>query len=254
MRVEAMAWGCARSLFQAAQAASMIALKVSNTRLESQVWPRSCHTASTGFSSGAREGRTMSVMSSDRRDCRSYGWPARSRGRTACAPRATALGNETLQVDPAPAHDTMHGPIGPVSTGRASSACWSGDRRGGLCRSTSAPQSVRVALVEAVNSITQRLPVHAADLHCFGPAHPVQDGRQRQQASAPACILRSRGKSTEFTRREIRPHAHRCWHGANAPRTMKSARRTSRKAREARSEAAGTRRCANMMCLSCGLP
>ena len=49
-------WGWARSLRQASRASSTTALQVSNTRLESRFWRRSCQTFSTGFRSGAREG------------------------------------------------------------------------------------------------------------------------------------------------------------------------------------------------------
>src|SRR5580692_4424609 len=50
------------SFRQAAHAASTIASWFSKTVFESQFWRRYCQTFSTGFSSGAREGRKIGVM------------------------------------------------------------------------------------------------------------------------------------------------------------------------------------------------
>ncbi len=89
--MDVMVAGCARRFCQASQAASTTASEVSKTRAESQVWRRYCQMFSTGFSSGARDGRKTSV--------RFFGmirWavvcqPALSSSRTACAPLATVL-------------------------------------------------------------------------------------------------------------------------------------------------------------------
>src|SRR5215216_6279448 len=60
--MEVMVLGFARRLRQASQAASTMASWLSKTRFESQFWRRYCQMFSTGLSSGAREGRKMSVM------------------------------------------------------------------------------------------------------------------------------------------------------------------------------------------------
>jgi hypothetical protein len=91
---------------------------------------------------------------------------------------AEALGDEALQVDPAPAHDAMHGPIradlddlgqfGPLLDGQA----------GRMALGPGVLQPVRATLVEAVDPVAQGLAVHAADARRLGPAHPVEDGRE----------------------------------------------------------------------------
>ena len=52
----------AMSLFQASQAASIMASKSSKTRFESQLARRYCQICSTGFNSGDREGSRIRVM------------------------------------------------------------------------------------------------------------------------------------------------------------------------------------------------
>jgi hypothetical protein len=140
-----------------------------------------------------------------------------------------ALGDEALQVDPPPAHDAMHGLIrtGLDELGQVSLL------RGGQARRMAlgpgVPQPIRAALVEAVDPVAQGLPVHAADPCRVRPAHPIEDGSQRQQASALVGILCRGRKAAKLSGREVRPHTHRRWHGASPPRTMESAQRSSRK-------------------------
>jgi hypothetical protein len=57
-----MVSGVAMSFIRASHAASIMASQTSKTRLESQCERRYCQTFSTGFSSGAREGRRIGVM------------------------------------------------------------------------------------------------------------------------------------------------------------------------------------------------
>ena len=140
-----------------------------------------------------------------------------------------ALGDEMLQVDPAPAHDTMRGPIrtGLDQAGQFRLLVWRQAPRVAL--GPGVLQPVGTAFVEAVDPVAQGLPVHAADPCRVRPVHPLQDRRQRQQPSALVGVLRCYRKPTKLTGREVRPHAHRGWHGAYPPRTMESAQRSPRK-------------------------
>src|SRR6516164_7246531 len=62
---------------------------VSKTVFESQFWRRYCQTFSTGFSSGARDGRKIGVMLSGTLSLLVMCHPALSRSSTAWAPSAT---------------------------------------------------------------------------------------------------------------------------------------------------------------------
>src|ERR1700735_2650952 len=84
--MEVVVSGAAMSFRQASHAASMMASTFSKTRLESQFWRRYCQIFSTGFSSGAREGRKIGVMFSGTSSLPVVCHPARSSTRTACAP------------------------------------------------------------------------------------------------------------------------------------------------------------------------
>src|SRR5687768_4021870 len=152
-----------------------------------------------------------------------------------------ALGDEALQVDPPPAHDAMHGPIRTGLDELGQLGLLRGRQARRMALGPGVPQPVRAALVEAVNPVTQGLAVHAADARRICPTYPVQDRREGQKASALTGVLRGRGQSPEFTGRVVRSHAHRGWHGANPPRTMKSAQRVSRKTRESQAQAIGIR-------------
>ncbi|EGG78638.1 hypothetical protein SXCC_00619 [Gluconacetobacter sp. SXCC-1] len=87
--IDRMVSGRAARLFQAEQAASMMCSMPSKTVLDSQLARRNCQTFSTGFSSGARDGRKIRLTL---RGILSLGvvcHPARSSRTTAWAPRAT---------------------------------------------------------------------------------------------------------------------------------------------------------------------
>jgi len=91
---------------------------------------------------------------------------------------AEALGDEVLQVDSAPAHDPMHRPIR-AGLDEARQVCLLIGRQ---ARWAACPppilKPVRPAVVEAVNPIAQRLPVHAPDPGRLRPVHPVQNRGQ----------------------------------------------------------------------------
>jgi hypothetical protein len=78
-----MTVGVAVTLFQASQAASMMSSKVSKTRFESQLTRKYCQIFSTGFSSGAREGKKIRVMFFGMLSFSVVSHPARSRSKTA---------------------------------------------------------------------------------------------------------------------------------------------------------------------------
>jgi hypothetical protein len=116
-----------------------------------------------------------------------------------------ALGDQALQVDPPPAHEAMHGPVradldklGQLGLLRDAEARW-------LALRPDVLQSIRTALVEAVDPVTQGLPVHAADACRVRPAHPVQDRGNRQQTTALVGVLRRGRQSTKRAGRKICP-------------------------------------------------
>lgn len=77
------------SLSQALQAASMMSLYVSKTWFESQLARMYCQMFSTGFSSGERDGKKISVILEGTTRLVVVCQPARSSNRTAWASVAT---------------------------------------------------------------------------------------------------------------------------------------------------------------------
>ena len=152
---------------------------------------------------------------------------------------AKPLGDETLEVHAPPAHNPVHHPIR-ASLNDLGQFCllvrgeaWPVALRPGV------GQPIWAALVEAVNPVAQGLAVHAADARGLGPAHPIQDRGQRQQAPALAGVLGCGRKPTKLTGREIRPYSDRCWHDEGPPGTIQSAQPTSRKPRKSHAKALG---------------
>jgi len=75
-------------------------------------------------------------------------------------------------------------------------------------------------LVEPVRPVPERLPVHAADLCRFGPAHPVQHRCDRQQPAALVRVLPRRRKTAKLGGRMARLDVDNLRHGACPPRTL----------------------------------
>jgi hypothetical protein len=65
------------------------------------------------------------------------------------------------------------------------------------------------SLIEPVHPVTQRLAVHATDPRSIGPAHTVQNRRNRQQPTALAHILRRSRQPAKLTGRIVTPQLHR---------------------------------------------
>jgi len=63
--------------------------------------------------------------------------------------------------------------------------------------------------IEPVDPVAQRLTVHAADPRSIGPAHPVQNRRDRQQPAALAHILRCSRQPAKLAGRIVTPQLHR---------------------------------------------
>ncbi len=112
---------------------------------------------------------------------------------------AEALGDEVLKVDPPPAHDPMQGPIRSDLDQLSQFTLLLGREARRMALGPDVLQPRRAALVEAVDPIAQGLAIHAADACRLGPAHPVEDGREGQQASALVGILRRCRKAAKLT-------------------------------------------------------
>ena len=118
---------------------------------------------------------------------------------------AELLGDDVLEVHPAPAHHAVHGPVRAGLDQRAKLRLL---RRRQPRRVAPMPvvlQPVRPALVEPVHPVPQRLTVHAAHLRSVRPVHSVQHRRQRQQTPALVRILRRSSQPTKVSRRIVRP-------------------------------------------------
>ena len=130
---------------------------------------------------------------------------------------AEALGHDLLQVDPAPAHDPVHGTVraGLDELAKLRQLLRRQARRMAFRPAVFEPFGA--AFVEAVHPVAQGLAVHAADPRRSGPAHPVQHRRNGQQAPALVGVLRGRRDPPQLSGRKICPHLHRCRHGPNLP-------------------------------------
>ena len=87
---------------------------------------------------------------------------------------------------------------------------------------TNVHQPIRAFGVEAVNPVTQRLPIHSANPRRIFAVHAVQNRSQRQKTATSIGVLRTGGKSPKLHGRIVRPDLHRCGHGANPPRARES--------------------------------
>ena len=122
---------------------------------------------------------------------------------------AEALLDHPLQVDPAPAHDPVFGPIRPRldDLGQVGQLLRRKARPGPFDRMSFSPSGP--CCVEPMNPVAQRLPIHPADPRRLLPAHPVQHRGQRQKPPALLRMLRSRRKPPKLGRRKVRPHLNR---------------------------------------------
>ena len=104
-----------------------------------------------------------------------------------------ALGDDPLEVDPPPAHDpvllTIRADLD--DPGKLSQLLF---REAGLgAIGPAADEPIRTQVVEAMDPVARRLPVHAADLRRRSPVHPVPSRGQRQKPTALVDVLRASG-------------------------------------------------------------
>lgn len=154
---------------------------------------------------------------------------------------AEALGDQLLEVDPAPAHDTMHGPIWTGLDELGQFGLLVRGEAGRVALGADVLQPLRAALVEAVNPVAQGLAVHAAEARRLAPAHPVQDGGEGQKATALVGVLRRGREPTKLMGREVRPHPHGGWHRAGPPYATESDQAKGGNPHESTRKAAGIR-------------
>jgi hypothetical protein len=119
------------------------------------------------------------------------------------------LENDALQVDPTPAHHTVHGLVRPGCDefGYLGPLLLREARLGTL--GPAVQKTLGAMRVEPMDPVAQRLPVHAANPGCLRPVHTVQDPSQRQEPAALACVLRRCRQATELGRRIVRPQVNR---------------------------------------------
>ena len=114
-----------------------------------------------------------------------------------------ALQDHALQVDPAPAHDPVHGPVRPG----LDEFCDLGPLLGREARLGSlrpaVQETVGAVRVETMNPVPQRLPVHPADPGRLRPVHAVDNRGQRQQSAALVRVPRRRRQPPQLRCRKI---------------------------------------------------
>jgi hypothetical protein len=87
--------------------------------------------------------------------------------------------DDALQIDAPPAHDAVAGAVGTRFNERGEFG-FSLRRQTGLDATGVAIQKpVGPQLIETMNPVAQRLPIHAADPGRVGPVHAIQNRRQR---------------------------------------------------------------------------
>ena len=116
---------------------------------------------------------------------------------------AQPLGDDALEVEPTPAHDAILLTIRPrLDDLRELSQLLRRKARLGTRRPI-VDEALRTRPVEAMDSVTQRLAVHAANLRRRRPVHPVPDRSQRQKPPALVGVLRPAGERPKRLRRIV---------------------------------------------------
>jgi hypothetical protein len=107
---------------------------------------------------------------------------------------AEPFGNDALEVDPPPAHDAVDLTIraGLDNLCELSQLLHRKARLGAL--RPVVDEAVRTRSVEAMDPVTQRLPVHAPDLRRGAPIHSIPHRSQRQKPPALVDGLRPTGR------------------------------------------------------------
>ena len=121
---------------------------------------------------------------------------------------AEPLGDDALEVDPAPTHDAVYLTIRPgLDDGRELSQLLRRQTRLGTLRPV-VDEALGPGAVEPVDPVAQRLAVHAADLGRRSPIHPVPHRSQRQKPSALIDVLRAPGQRPQLLSRIVLSQFH----------------------------------------------
>jgi hypothetical protein len=91
---------------------------------------------------------------------------------------AEALPDDTLQIDPPPAHHAVDGGVRPGLHDLRQFRLLPGRQPRVIAAVPMVLQTIGTFCIETMHPVPQRLPVHAADPCRILPAHPVQDRRQ----------------------------------------------------------------------------
>jgi hypothetical protein len=116
---------------------------------------------------------------------------------------AEPLGDDTLEVEPTPAHDAVDLKIRTrLDDLRELSQLLRRKARLGTLRPI-VDEAVRTRSVEAMDPVTQGLAVHTADLRRGAPIHSIPDRSQRQKPPALVDILRPPGRRPKLLGRIV---------------------------------------------------
>src|SRR5271156_1105441 len=116
---------------------------------------------------------------------------------------AEPLGDDTLEVEPTPAHDAVDLTIRTrLDDLRELSQLLRRKARLGTLRPV-VDEAFRSRRVEAMDPVTQRLAVHPADLRRRAPVHSISNRSQRQKPPALASVLRPTGERPKRLRRIV---------------------------------------------------
>ncbi len=113
------------------------------------------------------------------------------------------------QVNAAPAHHLVRHRIRPLHYQRLQLGRLLLVQRSGTTRSRARLQAVDAFVVVAMYPVTQRLPVHAAQLGRFGSRMALQNQHNGQKTTNLCAVTTLGGKYTKHRRRMLRPRDHK---------------------------------------------
>jgi len=129
---------------------------------------------------------------------------------------AEALGDDALQINPAPTHDAVHEAIRARLDDFRELRLLRVRQPSRLVPAPPILEPFGTALVEPVDPVPQCLTIHAADFRGVRAAHAVQRRRNRQQAPALVRILRRRRKMAQLRGRVTVLDRHNLRHGVTS--------------------------------------
>jgi hypothetical protein len=116
-----------------------------------------------------------------------------------------AIEDHPLQVDPTPAHNTMHGSVRTGLDEAGQLGLLLGGEAGRVAFGPGVPKAIGTVRVEPMHPVPQGLPVHAADPRRLRPVHAVQDRCEGQKAPALVGVLHRRCQPPQLRCRVVRP-------------------------------------------------